>query len=101
MSGATVSKRLPRGFRRGHSDALACPHRDVSCCEACAAKHAEIVDVYGQHFWIPDPCERLELKESMAKHERDEREYRADASGGYDDEPHFDGGRRSDAGGGL
>jgi len=56
--------RLPRGFRRGHDDSLACPHRDVSCCDACAAKHVEIVDVVGAHFWIPDPAERAKLAET-------------------------------------
>ena len=55
-------KRLPRGFRRGHTDNLACPHRDVTCCDECAAKHLEIVEVYGQHFWVPDQGERVELQ---------------------------------------
>ncbi len=49
---------MPRGFRVGHSGDLACPHRDVSCCDACARAHVEIVEVYGQHFWISDAAER-------------------------------------------
>lgn len=53
-------KRMPRSFRKGHDDSLACQHRDVSCCPQCAAKYEEIVDVYGKHFWIADPEERKE-----------------------------------------
>lgn len=56
---------LPAGFREGHGGDLACPHRDVSCCDACAAQHSEIVDVYGQHFWISDPTERELLVEQL------------------------------------
>lgn len=62
-------KRLPRGFRRGHQGDLACPHRDVSCCSACAKAHPEIVDVYGQHFWVPDQQERADLLTSLTKGE--------------------------------
>jgi hypothetical protein len=60
-----TARRLPRGFRRGHDDSLACPHRDVSCCDACALKHPEIVDVVGAHFWVPDPSERAKLAETI------------------------------------
>lgn len=61
-----MSARLPRGFRRGHGEDLACPHRDVSTCPACAAEHEEIVEVYGTHYWIGDPTERGELLAVMA-----------------------------------
>jgi len=54
----------PRNFREGHTGNLACPHRDVSCCPACAQAHAEIVEVGGQHFWIDDPEERAELRKT-------------------------------------
>lgn len=54
-------KRLPRSFRRGHDDSLACRHRDLSCCPACAASHPEIVEVAGAHFWIADENARAEL----------------------------------------
>jgi hypothetical protein len=57
--------RKPRGFREGHDGSLACPHRDVSVCPTCAAKHAEIVDVYGRHFWVADPVERKQLIDDM------------------------------------
>lgn len=53
----------PRNFREGHTGNLACPHRDVSCCPACARAHEEIVEVGGQHFWIDDP-ERAELRKT-------------------------------------
>lgn len=53
---------LPKGFREGHTGDIACPHRDVSCCEECASSHPEIVDVAGQHFWVSNPVEREQLK---------------------------------------
>ncbi len=56
-----MTTRLPRGFRYGHDDSIACPHRDMSCCATCAAAHVEIVDVYSRHYWIPDPAERAGL----------------------------------------
>ena len=60
-----MAKRLPRGFRRGHDDTIACPHRDMSCCTECANKHAELVDVYGVHYWIPNEAERAKLAEEV------------------------------------
>jgi len=57
--------RLPKDFRRGHSDELACKHRDVTCCPACAAKHPEIIEVYGQHFWIDNAMDRHYLRQMM------------------------------------
>lgn len=62
-----TAKRLPRGWRRGHQDDLACPHRDVSVCPPCAAAHAEVVEVYGQHYWMPDAEERAALLAEMAE----------------------------------
>jgi hypothetical protein len=59
-------KRLPRGFRRGHDDSLACKHRDVSCCGECATKYPEVVDVCGAHFWVPDEHERVDLLRQLA-----------------------------------
>jgi hypothetical protein len=58
-------KRLARGFRRGHDDSLACKHRDVSCCPECAKAHEEIVNVCGQHYWVPDAAERKALIAEM------------------------------------
>jgi len=58
-----MRKRKPRGFRTGHDDSLACPHRDVTCCPECAAKYPEIMDVAGRHYWVTDPDERAELEE--------------------------------------
>jgi len=45
-----LRKRLPKGFRHGHDDSLACPHREVTCCEECAAANREIIEVYGRHY---------------------------------------------------
>lgn len=67
--------RLPQGFLEGHSGDLACPHRDVSCCPACAHAHVEIVEVYGQHFWVANLAERVALRLSMAKIETPKRLY--------------------------
>lgn len=60
---------LPRGFREGHGGDLACPHRDISCCAACAAAHPEIVEVYSQHFWVSDPGERASLRRELGMSE--------------------------------
>jgi hypothetical protein len=51
----------PRGFRIGHGGDLACPHRDVTCCDQCASAHPEIMDVAGVHMWITDAAERAEV----------------------------------------
>lgn len=67
--------RLPHSFREGHSGDLACPHRDVSCCSSCAHAHPEIVEVYGQHFWVADLAERVALKASTSKIETKPRLY--------------------------
>jgi hypothetical protein len=61
--------RKPRGFREGHTGSLACPHRDVSCCPVCAAKHEEVIEVYGQHYWMDDAQERAQLLADMKAHE--------------------------------
>jgi hypothetical protein len=45
-----LRQRLPRGFRRGRDDSIACPHRDVTCCPECATNNPEIVEVYGRHY---------------------------------------------------
>lgn len=81
------SKRLelPPGFREGHSGDLACPHRDVSCCPFCAGTYEEIVEVYGQHFWVPDETERASLKAQMSDdYSREERLADQDADAAYD-----------------
>lgn len=52
---------LPRGWREHPTGALACPHRDVTCCPGCARSRVEVVEVFAQHFWIPDPAERAAL----------------------------------------
>ena len=41
---------------------LACPHRDLSTCDACVEAHPEIVHVLGVHYWISDPVERSVLR---------------------------------------
>lgn len=55
-----------KGFRESTSGDLACPHRDVSCCRACAAAHKEIVLVFGQHFWTVSEGEKQELLQAMS-----------------------------------
>jgi hypothetical protein len=57
--------RLPAGWRENSTGDVACPHRDVSCCPACA-KHEEVVEVFGQHFWMEYPNEREALRREVA-----------------------------------
>ena len=49
--------RMPKGFRVGHSGDLACSHRDVSTCDECVARYANIVDGSGCHYWMKDAAE--------------------------------------------
>jgi hypothetical protein len=62
----TTTMRLPKGLRYGHDDSLACEHRDLSVCPACAARYAPAcVNIYGHHYWIPDATERDALSVQM------------------------------------
>ena len=68
MSTTTEKKfvsRKPRGFREGLQEELACPHRDLSCCDECAAKYANIVESYGTHYWMRDEAELALWDEMM------------------------------------
>jgi len=80
------TKRLPRGFRKGHDGSLACPHRDISCCGECAKAHEEIVDVVGCHFWVPNPADRAQLlAECKSKSESDTpHDFQPSTAKGYD-----------------
>lgn len=62
-----MSARLPRSFRRGHDDSIACKHRDLSCCVECLAKHIELVDVLGRVYWVPNESERKMLIDESAR----------------------------------
>lgn len=55
-------RRPPKGWRTGHDGDLACPHRDVSVCADCARLHVEVIEIYGQHFWIASEAERAVLE---------------------------------------
>jgi len=55
-------ERPPRGFFESKGGTLTGPHRNTTCCPTCAAEHPEIVDVYGEFFWVPDPAERAEFE---------------------------------------
>lgn len=58
---------LPKGFREDpDTGQLRCPHRDISTCDACA-KLEGVVEVRGQHFWVPDPAERAVLAKLIAE----------------------------------
>ena len=56
------ARRMPRNFRKGHGGDLACKHRDLSVCPACEAAYPEVVNVYGQCFWVADEAEREALR---------------------------------------
>ena len=57
----------PRGFREDASGAITCPHRDMTCCPACAAAHPQILDVLGAHFWVASETERAALVAEIAR----------------------------------
>lgn len=48
-------------FRTNADGSLVCQHRDLSCCPVCSDR-PEIVDVYGHHYFVPDPVERAALR---------------------------------------
>ena len=59
---ATRAAALPGTWSTNANGSLACPHRDVSVCPACAA-HPEVTEVAGAHFYDPtgDIAEGLEV----------------------------------------
>lgn len=45
--------RNPSTWRTNADGSLVCPHRDLSVCAECA-RHPEVIEVYGAHYWDPD-----------------------------------------------
>jgi hypothetical protein len=62
-----LASRAPDEFHVQADGALVCPHRDLTCCGLCAEKYEQVVDVYGVHYWVPDPKERAALVEDRAR----------------------------------
>lgn len=56
---------MPNGFSENVNTSLVCPHRDLSVCDFCAGRYAEIVEVIGAHYWVSDAEERWLLKNMM------------------------------------
>jgi hypothetical protein len=50
-------------WKMGEESDIICRHRDLSCCDTCAAAHTEIIAVEGKHFWVEDRYEREMLAE--------------------------------------
>lgn len=56
----------------GSDESLACVHRDLSVCDACAVMASAasggeaLVFATGRHYWIPDAGERAELLAMVA-----------------------------------
>ena len=61
------AKRKPAGFREGFDGELACNHRDVSTCDACAAKYSNIIESYGVHYWMRNEAELNEWNVMIAE----------------------------------
>lgn len=61
-------KSLPPDWLEGHDGGLACPHRNMSVCDACTkGPHAhQVIDVFGVHFWVASAAERDELTVALA-----------------------------------
>lgn len=60
---AEDEKGPPPEFQVDPMGALVCIHRDVSCCDACAAEHEQIVSIGAVYYWIDDPDEREEMRD--------------------------------------
>jgi len=58
--------RKPKGFTTGHDDSLACSHRDLSVCDGCESRYANIVNIYSTCYWVRDYAEWLELVNELA-----------------------------------
>jgi hypothetical protein len=60
-----MTRRLPRGWRTNSDDSAVCPHRDLSVCPKCENSYVELVNVYGECFWVSDEQDRAELLSSI------------------------------------
>ena len=67
IEGKTFASRRPNGSRIGLQEEFVCPDRDVSRCDKCADKYANIIEVYGTHYWVRDYAEWLEQVLSFAE----------------------------------
>jgi hypothetical protein len=67
IEGKKFVARKPKGFREGFSTELACPHRNMSCCDACAEKYANVMEICGTHYWVRDYDEWLLQVSELAK----------------------------------
>lgn len=47
-------------YRTNADGSAVCPHRDLSVCPECATDPA-MVEVFGAHYYLPDPVERAIL----------------------------------------
>lgn len=65
IEGKEFASRKPKGMREGHDETLACIHRDVSVCDECVKKYANLVEVGGQHYWVRDYAEWSELVKEL------------------------------------
>ena len=66
IEGKKFVNRKPNGFRGGFNEELACSHRDCSVCPTCEATYANIVESYGQHYWVRDYAEWCEYVKEIA-----------------------------------
>ncbi len=67
IEGKKFVSRKPAGFTTGHSDDLACSHRDCSVCPTCEATYANIVEVSGEWYWVRDYAEWFELVTELCR----------------------------------
>jgi len=64
-------------FREGHDGSLACKHRDCSVCPDCA-KHPNVGDVVGQHYWFHDPIDAADADAESAAYYAEAKQRQAD-----------------------
>lgn len=62
---ATVVHMETNKYRTNADGSAACHHRDLTVCTNCAT-HPHIVEVFGAHYYLPDPADREALAEDMA-----------------------------------
>lgn len=61
--------RAPRSFHVNKDESLICRHRETSVCGDCAKANREILEVYGNHYWMASEAEYAELASKMMEKE--------------------------------
>lgn len=66
---AKWATRRPKGFRvDAHTEVVVCLHRNLGACPKCVAEHLNILDVWGETYWITTPEEVGAMLNAFKRH---------------------------------